>query len=265
MVSSNLTSDANETSEFSDFEHYKDSQFIIFFNRFFSALLAGFFLLFQAEFKSRYYFSKKIGLRSGSHVGTILKDLVWMISSTNFEPSRLVQIGIMNQLAKVSKITSYTREIIDGFKESFRIGPTWVRQRLKYFKLWFQSWIFRLQFCLDIKRFVGMVSIWSPKIGQFHNSSTLQGFKNLTSYDYGANNLKDQKFCIWLDNSCIVVCWFGNVYGFKRYYHWQQRIWKYYLWYSLPNSIRHFRIVFAKYQNFEFLVISSEFFKSVMM
>ena len=52
-VSSNLTSGANGTSEFSDFEHYKDSQFIIFFNRFFSALLAGFFLLFQAEFKSR--------------------------------------------------------------------------------------------------------------------------------------------------------------------------------------------------------------------
>ena len=57
IVSSNLTSGANETSEFSDFEHYKDSQFIIFFNRFFSALLAGFFLLFQAEFKSRYDFS----------------------------------------------------------------------------------------------------------------------------------------------------------------------------------------------------------------
>ena len=56
IVSSNLTSGANETSEFSDFEHYKDSQFIIFFNRFFSALLAGFFLLFQAEFKSRYVF-----------------------------------------------------------------------------------------------------------------------------------------------------------------------------------------------------------------
>ena len=41
-VSSNLTSGANETSEFSDFEHYKDSQFIIFFNRFFSFL--AFFL-----------------------------------------------------------------------------------------------------------------------------------------------------------------------------------------------------------------------------
>jgi len=56
IVSSNLTSGANGTSEFSEFEHYKDSQFIIFFNRFFSALLAGFFLLFQAEFKSRYVF-----------------------------------------------------------------------------------------------------------------------------------------------------------------------------------------------------------------
>ena len=85
------------------------------------------------------------------------------------------------------------------------------------FNLLFQSWIFRLQFCFNFKRLVSMVPIWSSEIGQFYHRGTLQGIKNPSCHDYGTNYLENEKFCIWLDNSCFTMCRFGYVYGFQRY------------------------------------------------
>lgn len=111
IVSSNLTSGANETSEFSDFEHYKDSQFIIFFNRFFSALLAGFFLLFQAEFKSRagffdFSFVSISNVLSAWFQYEALK-LVNFTTVVLFKGSRILPVMIMGRIISKTKNSAF--------------------------------------------------------------------------------------------------------------------------------------------------------------
>ena len=107
-VSSNLTSGANETSEFSDFEHYKDSQFIIFFNRFFSALLAGFFLLFQAEFKSRlesYLVMRKL-VKFWQNL--VRPEVISKISELDFSTSVLSQFQMFCQPGSSMRLSNWS-------------------------------------------------------------------------------------------------------------------------------------------------------------
>lgn len=110
---SNFSSGENETSEFpeSDYEHYKDSQFIIFFNRFFSALLAGFFLLFQAEFKSRagffdYSFVSISNVLSAWFQYEALK-LVNFTTVVLFKGSRILPVMIMGRIISKTKNSAF--------------------------------------------------------------------------------------------------------------------------------------------------------------